>query len=50
MKVMFAKMKKNEKGERKVKKRVDMEGWSWYYIRALEKRGLARGSVGAQES
>ena len=43
---MFGKEKRKQKNAGKSKNFVDIKGWAWYYIQALEKRGLARGSGG----
>ena len=43
---MFGKVAKKQKREEKSEKVVDRGGVSWYYIQALEKRGLSRGSGG----
>ena len=44
---MFGKVKRMRKYAEKSKKAVDREVLAWYYIRALEKRGHARGLEGA---
>ena len=43
---MFGKAAKKQKKGEKNEKVVDMRVCPWYYIQALEKRGLARGSGG----
>ena len=43
---MFVKTKRNKKGGKKVKKRVDIGVRTWYYIRALEKRASREGRGG----
>ena len=47
---MFVKKEEDEKEERKAKKDVDIGRMTWYYIQALEKRGLERGTGRARES
>ena len=43
---MFGKVAKKQKRGEKNEKVVDMRVCPWYYIQALEKRGLARGTGG----
>ena len=43
---MFGKDKRKQNNAEKSEKDVDRGGQGWYYIQALEKRGLARGTVG----
>ena len=43
---MFGKEKRKQKTAEKSEKVVDTGCWSWYYIQALEKRGLVRGLGG----
>jgi hypothetical protein len=47
---MFGKTERRRKDEGKSEKHVDTGGIAWYYIQALEKRGLARGIGRARES
>ena len=44
---MFGKDLKKQKRGGKSEKDVDIGVMAWYYIQALEKRGLARGTGGA---
>jgi hypothetical protein len=43
----FEKKKKNEKRSRKSEKHVDTGGEAWYYIQALERRGLRERGPGS---
>ena len=43
---MFVMRERKRKNAGKIENLVDTKGWAWYYIQALEKRGLGRGTGG----